>query len=487
MPTKEVMDHERRKTMLAPSAYDEALMPSLRLARTSRTVRKIAKVLFGLMVLSIGIMAIAPWQQSIPGKGNVIAYAPLDRQQVIEAPIKGRIKSWGEGIVENALVEKGQIIAVIRDLDENYSERLDEQLKNSRLSVFAAQQQLLGKTNALVATKMILNAYEAQLESSKSFKTEILAAADEYITMAKQKVQAEEQKLREYNAAIPQLELDYERHKILYEENNVSGLKFQQVTRKLEESRAKVDQAIAYVAAAKSELAGKIREREAKSQEAQLKIDDVEAKLRKTDSDVEKLNSDIAKTEQELNKAKNEVLKSENAVARQSPGVVRAPLAGFIVKIGANQGTQVLKQGDPLCTIVPDTKDRAVQIWLSGNDAPLIEPGRHVRLQFEGWPAMQFSGWPSVAVGTFGGTIASVDATDDGKGKFRALVLPDDDDSWPPERFLRQGVRANGWVLLDQVPLWYEVWRNLNAFPPVVDVNDKQLEKTKTKPPKLPK
>ena len=39
---------------------------------------------------------------------------------------------------------------------------------------------------------------------------------------------------------------------------------------------------------------------------------------------------------------------------------------------------------------------------------------------------------------------------------------------WPGNRWLRQGVRANGWVLLQRVPLWYEVWRQLNGFPPVV-------------------
>jgi len=155
------------------------------------------------------------------------------------------------------------------------------------------------------------------------------------------------------------------------------------------------------------------------------------------------------------------------------------------MQITPNQGSQVLKEGDPICTIVPDTADRAVQIWLDGNDAPLVEPGRHVRLQFEGWPAVQFTGWPSVAVGTFGGEIVSVDAKDDGFGKFRVLVLPDEESGpWPNERYLRQGVRTNGWVLLDQVPLWYEIWRNMNGFPPVVHP---EQPKESTKVPKLPK
>ena len=142
--------------------------------------------------------------------------------------------------------------------------------------------------------------------------------------------------------------------------------------------------------------------------------------------------------------------------------------------------------GDPLCVIVPDTEDRAVEIMLHGNDAPLVSPGRHVRLQFEGWPAVQFAGWPSVAVGTFGGRVVSVNATDNGKGKFIAYVRPDDDrHGWPDDRYLRQGVRANAWILLERVPLWYEIWRNMNGFPPVVTPYDGPTElPNKPKSPK---
>lgn len=141
-----------------------------------------------------------------------------------------------------------------------------------------------------------------------------------------------------------------------------------------------------------------------------------------------------------------------------------------------------------LCVIVPDTEDRAAQLWLSGNDAPLVEPGRHVRLQFEGWPAVQIAGWPSLAVGNFGGKVVSVDAVDDGKGQYRILVLPDERDpgaKWPQGRFLRQGAQVNGWVLLEQVPLWYEVWRRLNAFPPLVSTKDDTSKDKPSKPPKV--
>ena len=129
---------------------------------------------------------------------------------------------------------------------------------------------------------------------------------------------------------------------------------------------------------------------------------------------------------------------------------------------------------------------------VSGNDMPLIKEGDRVRLQFEGWPAVQFVGWPSVAVGTFGGKVNRVFPTDDGSGNFRVVVTPEDhferENGWPDDRYLRQGVRTNGWVLLDRVPLGYEIWRQLNGFPPTVST-DKQGEdkKKKSGKVKLPK
>ena len=62
-----------------------------------------------------------------------------------------------------------------------------------------------------------------------------------------------------------------------------------------------------------------------------------------------------------------------------------------------------------------------------------------------------------------------MDATDDGKGKFRVLVTPDAaDQPWPSALYLRQGARAKGWILLNTVPLGFEFWRQFNGFPPAV-------------------
>ena len=130
----------------------------------------------------------------------------------------------------------------------------------------------------------------------------------------------------------------------------------------------------------------------------------------------------------------------------------------------------MLFRSEPLAILVPDTSRTVVELWVDGNDMPLLKVNDNVRLQFEGWPAIQFVGWPSVAVGTFGGTVVLLDATDDGTGRFRILVAPDtNDEAWPDARYLRQGVRAKGWVLLRQVKLGFELWRRFNGFPPTTN------------------
>jgi len=479
---------KNRWSLLSPVAYSESSMPALRLARSSRQVRKIAKVLFGILVLTITVMVFAPWQQSVRGTGNVLAYSPDQRQQVIQATINGRISRWGDQIFENARVKKGQVIVEISDLDESYAARLDLQLMNTQQALTAAKQHLEANQRALEAAKTIVESYEAQVQAFETVKRETINAQNAYIEQANKKVQAEQQKLAEYQAALPQLQAEYDRMKTLQAENNISLQKLQEVNRKLQEAASKAKGAEFYYGAAKDELSGKQSERTAKVEKAQAEIDKTKAMLRKANGDVSKAESDIAKSQQDLNKVEKDLLDMQVKVSRQESQVIKAPFDGYIVQITPNLGTAILKQGDPICTIVPFTEDRSVQIWLDGNDAPLVEPGRHVRLQFEGWPAVQFSGWPSVAVGTFGGEVVSVDAIDNGLGKFRILVLPDPQDKpWPQDRFLRQGVRANAWVLLKQVPLWYEVWRRLNGFPPVVSVEEPGQKNNTSKPPKLPK
>lgn len=445
----------KRRSTLAPTTLSQPLFPSLQLARSSRQARWLAMVLLILLTLCILLMAFAPWQQTVKGAGNVIAYAPRERQQTLEATIEGRIVRWNEELMENTHVKKGDFIAEIRDLDADFSTRLNAQLENTSLMLDAA--------------KKIVAATQGQLDAYREVQQQVAKAQDAYVQAATEKATAAEQKLSLAQAAIPQLEAALDRYRSLQELGNISLEKVQETERKLNESNAKVREEMANVSVAKSDLQGKQNDRLAYIQKA-------EADVRYYEGALDKARAEVAKVEKDR-------LELQSKIARQDTQLVTAPFDGYLVEISSNIGSQLVKKGDPICRIVPDTKDRAVQIWLDGNDAPLVSPGSHVRLQFEGWPAIQFAGWPSVAVGTFGGSVVSVDMIDDGKGKFRCQVLPDrtDEHNWPEDRYLRQGVRANGWVLLKQVPLWFEVWRQLNGFPPSVDPPKESGSGKKTK------
>lgn len=473
--------------MLGPSAYSEALLPSLRLARSSRIARRIGKLLLFLLIVGFIVVALAPWQQSVIGSGQVVALDPSQRPQPIEVAVKGRIAEWGENIRDNAPVKKGQVIAVVEDVDPNLMARLQDQLAQTESLVVASGVLRDAKIASRDAASRVIKSQEALLKTYERSKEQIVASAEAAIAGAKNKVEAAEKERDEVEAALTQIELDYERQKQLFEEDIVAGVKLQLAERKYLEAQAKVAKAKAYVQSALNDLEGKERDKDAKEQKAQGEIDYARALLDKANSEVAKADSEVAKAEAELNKAKKTLSEMQTKVSRQEQQKITAPFDGILTSIRANLRGQMVKEGDTLCVIVPDISNRAVEAWLDGNDALLVAEGRHVRLQFEGWPAVQFTGW-AVSVGTFGGTIVSVDATDNGKGKFRVVVRPDgESDPWPEEK-LKQGVRVNAWVLLEQVPLWYEIWRNMNGFPPEITPDeDGSKEKDKAKKPKLPK
>jgi multidrug efflux pump subunit AcrA (membrane-fusion protein) len=187
----------------------------------------------------------------------------------------------------------------------------------------------------------------------------------------------------------------------------------------------------------------------------------------------QKFQSDVAS-------AKAEFARIDLRLSRQGSQVLTAPRDGSIFRILAPEGGPVIKTGDVLAQLVPDTQMRAVELWIDGNDMPLIHEGQEVRLQFEGWPAVQFAGWPSVAVGTFGGKVGSVDSAGSDTGKFRILVFPEGGEyHWPAVQYLRQGVRVQGWVLLGRVRLGFELWRKINGFPASVEAPESSMMQKK--------
>lgn len=166
----------------------------------------------------------------------------------------------------------------------------------------------------------------------------------------------------------------------------------------------------------------------------------------------------------------------QSKLTRQESQVVLAPTDGTIVRLLVGTSSIVVNQGQVVAIFVPKSNQLSAQIFIRGNDLPLVYEGRKVRLQFEGWPAIQFSGWPSVAVGTFGGVVSFVDQTATPDGLFRVIVLPEKGEKWPESRFIRQGTRVNGWILLNNVSLGYELWRQFNGFPPSLEAAPGTLE-----------
>jgi hypothetical protein len=193
---------------------------------------------------------------------------------------------------------------------------------------------------------------------------------------------------------------------------------------------------------------------------------------------------DLASARAKLASYQGDLARVERALARQRSLLVRAPRAGMLTRVRARERSAFVKQGEILAVLVPDTQRRAVELMVSGVDAPLVVRGQRVQLQFEGWPAIQFGGWPEAAVGTFSGEVAFVEAGASPQGRFRAVVVPTNESDWPPAAVLRQGNLANGWVLLNEVSLGYELWRRLNGFPADLPSDTARIAGIKAKRPK---
>lgn len=437
-------------------------MRSLELVRPPVRARILARVMLLLLLLSIACMTLLPWQQTSRGAGRVIAYDPAERPQTVEAPVYGRVTAWGENIAEGVIVKKGQLILEIADNDPLRAERLMQQVEANRQKLaFAAD-----KTKS----------YFSQIDEYRESRTVIIESYEKLLEVADQKIEAAKRDLEAARASEWQLELDYQRQATLAKEGIVAAVKGQEAKAKFDQAVAKRKAAENYVAAAENERKSKAAELEAKKREANTKIQEAEAKHQ------------AAQGEEAL--ARKELIEIEGKASNFGRRRVEAPRDGLLLRLYVADNAQMLKEGDPLFTIVPDTTERAVELWVNGNDVPLVHAGREVRLQFEGWPAVQFAGWPSVAVGTFGGEVIAIDGTDNGKGQFRVLVRPTKEDEWPDAQFLRQGARANGWVMLNEVSLGYELWRQINGFPPVIAEDEPKSDKDdakETKKVKLPK
>ena len=408
-------------------------VPAMRLIRAPAAVRKVAlwlALLFPALVLALMFV---PWQQTALGAGRVVALAPADRSQSVEAPVKGRIASWA--VAEGDAVEAGQVLAILEDNDPDYAARLDTQRAQVEAGLSAAREQV--------------ETYRLKVAAETT-------ARDLSVAEYGAKVLSERQKLTGEQAEHEAARLQLERVARLAE----AGIESE---RKLELAQMKEAKATAAVEARRQVIEGLERAQQKVARAGDSKVASAEAAYQGA----------VAKEAE----TRGKLLQLDTKRARQATQVVRAPRDGRVLRLHGGPGGAQVKPGDALVTLVPDTNARAVELLVDGNDMPLISEGETVSLLFEGWPALQFSGWPELDSGTFRGAVSFIDATDDGTGRFRVVVVPDaSSDAWPDGDRLRQGVRAKGFVMLSRVRLGYELWRQINGFPPLP--TDKSAKKS---------
>ena len=415
-----------------------------------RSQRILARVLVALLATTVLALTVTPWQQNVTGSGRVLAFRPEERPQNIEAPVEGRIAKWY--VVEGSKVKKGDAIVDLSDNDPSIMERLGQERTATGGTITAGNKRV--------------QSIEDRIRGLETTLTTGVSAARARVQMGVDRVAAAEQSLGAARSALVTAKLQIERQKGLAAKGLTSTRNVELAELDLQQKTADVERAVASLSAAKNERLSLDAELLRVNADSQSRIDEAWGFHASAVSDVAK--------------AQAEMTKVEVRVARQSTQRVTAPMDGTVFRVVARQSGELLKAGDVIGVLVPLTSNNVVELMMDGNDVPLIAQGRPVRLQFEGWPALQFSGWPSIAVGTFGGRVLLVDSTDNGHGKFRVLVEKDPrEDAWPGQNYLRQGVRANGWILLNQVPLGYELWRQFNGFPPVVAQTEPETKEKK--------
>lgn len=420
-------------------------LPAINLTGSNRLPHLFSRALIIAFVVLILFVALAPWRQFVRGSGSVIAYDPLERRINVEALVSGRVSKLY--VNEGQKIKQGDLIAEIQDNDPNFLENLRAQ-----------------RTAALNRIDLV----KTRVEALESQITQQTMAKEQALDAARQKVSADK-------IAAETAMLDYTRVDNLFQKGLSSRREFEAAILRRDSTAANLLSSEATLKRTESEFNALISSTTASRQSAR---------------------SDIAKAQEELTGL-------EIRVSQNMRQVITSPREGIVLQVPVTEGSY-LKPGDPLCVVIPDTATRYAEVWVDGNDVALIRarkeekgvvtPGSPVRLVFEGWPAIQAIGWPQLAVGSFGGEVMYVDATDDGQGRFRVLVAPAEDVvdrgdgngpvtvPWPDgDRWLRQGVRTNAWVLLDEVPLWFELWRQMNGFPAIGKGMKEETEKLKKK------
>lgn len=428
---------------------------SLDMMRTPHAMRPIALWILLLLLLIALCLYFVPWQQSVTGYGRIIVFSPMDRPQNIEAQIPGRLVRWN--ILEGQQVKAGEAIAEIEDIDSKF-------LSDDQVAMLKSQQSFLATGIEQARSREM--ALEGQLKDLTASRGVAIPAAEQKALQAEDSVRQAEQTVEQAKQSLITAELNLKRRQELFEKGLRSKRDLELAELDIVTARTRLETVQAALEVSRKGLQVARYDRD-------KIVNDTSASLNSTRASLASVRETIAKNNSDLQKVGIDI---QNVTQRTDQRIIRAPRNGRVVRVMKVGPGETVKAGDILAVLAPETTDQAVELWLSDFDAPLVSPGRQVRLNFAGWPAVQFVGWPSVAVGTFAGRVKVMDAVDDGNSRFRIIVTPDEElikagkeEPWPTLDQLRPGAEVNGWVMLDTVSLGWELWRQFNAFPPTIE------------------
>ncbi|TFG79126.1 MAG: HlyD family efflux transporter periplasmic adaptor subunit [Flavobacteriales bacterium] len=401
------------------------------------------RFLMGFTIVGF-IVLFLPWTQNVSGKGYLTTLTPDQRPQTVQSPIPGRIEKWF--VREGDYVNKGDTILFISEIKNEY---FDPRL------VERTGQQIKAKSAAVSSYENKVGALNTQISALGMERGMKLEQAKNKLLQTKLKVQSDSIDLEAAKTNITIAERQYDRVVQLETEGLKAVTDVEEKRLKLQETQAKLISQQNKLLAAKNEVIN-----------AEVEINRTTAeytdKISKAQSDMFTAKSNQYDSEAQVTKLENEFTNYE---MRNDMYYIRAPQNGFINKALQGGIGETFKEGDQLVGIMPSDYDLAVETFVEPIDLPLIHLGEEVRIQFDGWPAIVFSGWPNVSYGTYGGKVVAIETFISANGKYRILLAPDPKDHpWPKD--IRVGSGAYTIALLEDVPIWFELWRQLNGCPP---------------------
>jgi len=401
------------------------------------------KWLLGTFIV-VAVILFLPWTQNIKARGMVTTLKQEQRPQEIPTVIPGRVVKWH--VKEGDFVSKGDTIIQIAEIKDDY---LDPKLLER------TKEQLTAKAQAVESYKSKTGTAEQQVEALKLGLELKINDMNNKINQQVQKIRSDSMDLL---AAINDLNIkneQFRRQKVMYDSGLVSLVQLEQRNQAFQESSAKKTSAeIKYNNARQEYLRLQI--------ERNGEIQQYLEKISKAEGDRFQVISQIQTTQGEISKLENQY---SNYTIRNGLYTITAPQTGQIVRAEKAGIGEILKDGEMIVEIVPSDIDYAIEMFVRPVDLPLLARGQKVRLLFDGFPAIVFSGWPEASYGTFGGEVAAIENSLSSNGSYRILIREDTSDKqWPNQ--LMMGTGAQGIALLKNVPIWYELWRNINGFPP---------------------